>query len=600
MQLDEDYLEKLLKSVDKLVNPNGEIPEDRTDDIPDMPEEELDEVIAEPQEMELEEETVPMESSSDVIEEDVEAPAPVVEEVPAEEPVVEEPVAEETATPDLMDILDVDPDDGNKILSPDEISAMFAAAEAVNGGDSDPEPAAEEAPAEGETAPIDEEAVLSADDIDALLNAAKESAAEPEELAGGDDDLMALLASAGDEDLGDIQSLLQSDENGEAVDADALIAATTVEDVAADILDEDGGKKKKKKKEKKKKEKKAKDENVAEDGEKKPGFFARLLNSLTESDDDDEDGSGKEAIPDDLSELDISDENREILAALEGEDDKKKSKKEKKKKDKKAKKGKKGKGADGEDSLDDIREKGDDEEDGGKKKKKKEKKPKKVKEVKEKEPEKPLKKLPKKKVRATFLLCLSLLAAMLVGIFGFTSLNNMREARWAFDNQDYETTYENLYGMKLGEKDEVIFNKSQTILQMDRKYTSYQNFARLGMQEEALNALIEAVGMYPDLRNKAAKYGVEAQVDYTYSQIIAALGTYGIDEAQADEIARYDSKVKYNLKIKSIVYGTEFTYGEEAAPSEEPVEEMSDVQTVDDILPEEVDFLPEDPNAIFE
>ncbi|MBR5360860.1 MAG: hypothetical protein IK123_08225, partial [Lachnospiraceae bacterium] len=92
---------------------------------------------------------------------------------------------------------------------------------------------------------------------------------------------------------------------------------------------------------------------------------------------------------------------------------------------------------------------------------------------------------------------------------------------------------------------------------------------------------------------------------YTYSQIKDALSTYGLTEEDAREINAYESKVKYTKRIDSIIHGTPFTYDEdiaaeggvEATATDQATE--SPAETVEDILPPETDFLPDDPGRIF-
>lgn len=682
MGYDEDYLEELLKSIEPIVNPDGVAPEGTDpEEIPDMPEEELDSLVAEPEEFVPEEDTADndvveytlAEEVTETVEEVAEEvpvvaeEAPVVQESVVEpEPVAEaEPVADATAETsegagiNPLDLLDYDPDDGGKILSPDEITAMFntvnAAVEAnekvadtteevdgsevveidmdgdididalLNAKNADSEEAVEAVDGDislesilaesgeeieevGGDSPVDAELSMSADEIDAMLNAAKESAeGDVGAEASGDDELLSLLADVGDADLSDIQNLLDSDESGDAVAAAALDAVNNVEDVAATVLDteEDAkAKKKREKKEAKEAKKKNKKGSKAEadkpgDSEPKKNIFVRIIEALTEPIDEDEFGIGDaeiiktdETIASEEGMSGISDENKEILEELDKEKGKKKSKK---------KKGKKGKEkeapAEGEEG-----EEGAPAEPKKKKKPKKEKKPK-VETVDQ--YQKPEKKLPKKKVIVTFLFCFTMLAAILLAVYTLTSANLLKDARWAYDNQDYETAYSDLYGLELSESDEAIFNKSQVILQMEHKYKSYQNYSRLGMNYEAVDALLEAVKLYPVLRETAASYGVEAQVDYTYSLITSALGGYGVSEAEANEIIGYTSKVKYTQRVRSIADGTPFTYdediaAEEAAANGGSTPTVENTQTVDDILPEENDFLPEDPNSVFD
>ncbi len=709
MDFDEKYLDELLKSIEPITGPAEEEADDSeaAEAIPDMPEEELDSDVAEVLEDDPEPgpEPVAEPEPEPAAEEAAPEPEPAVEEA-APEP--EAPAAAEPAADSPASILDVDPEDGNKLLSAEEIAAMFNAAESAEapasapveepveiemdspeladllgsveadteeGADisleslldesSDDEPSVEEPveidladddaimdnlmgegpslsdllDADGEdSAPEEEEEqALSADEIDAMLEAAQSAGSEPDaasDVAATDadaDELMSLLASAGDEDLGDIQSLLDSDEKGEVVDAAALEAATSVDDIASGVLDTPEEAAAKAKADKKAAKLKAKEDKKAakaakkagkgqeageesEGAEPKKGFFAGLLAMLTETVDDEEEtasegeGSaegGDIALDGEGSEVaNISDENKEILEELDKEQGKKKGKKAKK--DKKKKKKGKGEAAEGGEGEEGEGEEGEGGDDSGKKKKKKERKKKEKAPKAEEVPTKPEKKLPKKRVRATFILCFSILAGIIILTIIMTKATNLMEASSAYENQDYQTTYEDLYGLELKEEDQEIFNKSQIMLMLDRKLRSYQIYHKLGMDEQAVDALLEGVKMYPDLLIQAESYGVVPQVDMTYRQILEVLASYGISEEDAKEIAAYESKVKYTRRIDSIVHGTPFTYDEDIAAEEAALapqaapEAEEPAQTVDDILPPETDFLPDDPNSIFE
>ncbi len=749
MDFDEKYLDELLKSIEPIVGPDESLSEEEgpRDDVPDMPEEELDSEVAEVLEDEPEPEPEP-------------EPAPEPE--PEPEPVAEETPEEEASVSVAdIDVSEMSPEEKTKQLTPEEIAAMFNAAdeatpepdvsanEEAGAGEEASEPEGEvaidmdspelsslldevesdssdepgedvslesllaESNAEDDLAaePIeidlnDEEAItdnlmsdgpslsdllaessddaeddlagasdaievdlnevgdigldidlgsdlgfdigttgdevpeeqaLSADEIDAMLEAAQSAGSEPD--AASDvvttdadaDELMSLLASAGDEDLGDIQSLLDSDEKGEAVDAAALEAATSVDDIASGVLDTPEEAAAKAKADKKAAKLKAKEDKKAakaakkagkgqeageesEGAEPKKGFFAGLLAMLTETVDDEEEATsegegsaegGDIALDGEGSEVaNISDENKEILEELDKEQGKKKGKKAKK--DKKKKKKGKGEAAEGGEGEEGEGEEGEGGDDSGKKKKKKERKKKEKAPKAEEVPTKPEKKLPKKRVRATFILCFSILAGIIILTVVMTKATNLMEARSAYENQDYQTTYEDLYGLELKEEDKEIFNKSQIMLMLDRKLRSYQNYHKLGMDEQAVDALLEGVKMYPDLLIQAESYGVVPQVDMTYRQILEVLASYGISEEDAKEIAAYESKVKYTKRIDSIVHGTPFTYDEDIAAEEAAFapqaapEAEEPAQTVDDILPPETDFLPDDPNSIFE
>ncbi len=348
--------------------------------------------------------------------------------------------------------------------------------------------------------------------------------------------------------------------------------------------EEESGKKKKKKKEKKKKEKKEKKslfgrkgnaENIPEGdlGEKagkgsgdsseegkKPGFIAKLLSLLIETEEEDI------GLPDrDLGSLEPSDENKNILEELEKEDKKKKKKKVKSKKE------------GGE----------------GKEKKKKEKKPKKVKEKPAKEPDsekdtKPGKRISKKGVLVIAALCLSLMAMIIVTCSMIPDFFEKREAREAFYEADYIKAYEMMYGKALDESDEIIFHKAETILQLDRKLDSYQNYLGIGEEVRALDSLMSGVEKYPEILAKAEEYRVTQEVNAIYEMILGVLSDkYSISEEEARTIIAY-SDVLYTKRLESLVNGTPF---EEPSVAEEINEQP---QAEQDILPEEQAIIEED------
>ena len=568
----------------------------------------------------------------------------------AEEASLEEPMADASEDAPAPEPLELDISDGevdlsaflNEEPSPEEKLGASAVEELPSGDISldsllgDEEPISLDSLMQDEPEPEVQELdmSMSEDEINELLANAK-SAGEADTMSSSEDDILATLASAGDEDLGDIQAILNSDENHEAVDEQAFMEATTVEDVASTALETPEERKKREKAEKKaaRKNKKKKKGEEAEGGEEatatgeeaveKQSIFKKIFTMLTESDDDLEEavkeaeaaeaaaagamgGDGDMSVPE-AAETGITDENKEILAEIDSEKEEGKKGKKKKKK----KKGKKGKeGEEGSEEGADKGEEGEEGEEGkGKKKKKKEKKPKAPKVKEEETPQKPLKKLPKKRVRVTILFMLTMLAVIIVACFGLNKILNLQDARWAFDNRDYTTTYVDLYGLDLKGSDKEIYDKSATILIIDRKLSSYKNYKQLGMEVEALNALIEGVKMYPELHERAVVLGVENDVNDTYLQIIAALGEYGLTEADAQEIAAYESKVKYTRRLQSVANGTPFTYDADiAAPAAAEGEEtpapaddaVSASQNMNDLLEEEKDFLPDDPNKVLE
>ena len=310
----------------------------------------------------------------------------------------------------------------------------------------------------------------------------------------------------------------------------------------------------------------------AEESSKKKGLFARLLSFLLEEDEEISiDNIGGDANTDELLLGGISEENKQVLDDLNKEDQentKKKKKKEKKKKEKKSNKS-------AEENGESEEAEGEDKEKGKKKKLKKKKK--------EKNPEGevpavPEKKLSRKKVITVFLYCATMAACIIVISRVLPNYMQKRDARIAYDNQKYDEVFELLYGKNLSEEDELILEKSSTILQMRRKLDSYENYEKLNMPLEALDALISGVNLHQKLLPKADEYLVADEVNKIYDQILEKLSEYGISESDALDIIASGDNVTYSQRLESIIYGNSVT--------PENAEE-----TIQDVLPEEEEII---------
>ena len=461
------------------------------------------------------------------------------------------------------------------------------------------------------------ELAMSEEEIDALLSSAKERATESNSDASNEEvvsDVSELLKQfSDDEDINDIQDILQKDEQGEVIDESIAHMLDDVgDDVAEAVIDDEKTPKKPgiiarikmafaKKKSKETEDMSGNSDNAdvsngldvshgessatddlvdidqllsngtllgdgegsesnLEDGsdksnkknkakkEKKESIFIRIFNLLTEEEEPEE---KKVQIPE-ATETGITEENQAILEELS---------KEEKKKPKKEKKSKKKKGKD-KDEASENSDSEESEEMDEKAKKKKEKKEKREKKKAQKYEviDKPQKKLSKKRVISIFALCFSIMAFILIMLAVIPGISNVKEARWAFDNADYETCYMNLYGEERSETDELIFRKSEVILRVERSLNSYHNLKQLGMEVEALDALLEGVRTYREVESTATELGVLNRIEPYYEELISNLEGYGVTQDDMEEIFTYESKVAYTLRLKSIINGTPFEW----------------------------------------
>ena len=408
-------------------------------------------------------------------------------------------------------------------------------------------------------------------------------------------DLSELLDEVdGDEELTDISDLLKKAENNELVEESLLEqpegidvselsdyeqAGVTEEGVPEDVGAQEEEKPKKSKwKKKTKKEKESENEENSEK-EKKPSFFTKLFHALTVE--EGEADKPNNTVPEQEATM-LSDENLSILSAIDAEkkDNSKEDPQEgKKKKDKKEKKPK------------------------NEKKEKKQKKPKKTKEKLAPMPD-DTKKIPKKYVVRTFLLSFSVLAAILVIVLLLPNLLLMKDARDAYYQQNYKEAFLSLYGKELNESDQLIYDRAKLIVLMERKYESFENYMNMGMDIEALNALLQGLDRYALLSERANELGVSTDLEQIKNRIIEALQEeFGLSVADANEILSYDA-LDYTNCIESIVNKTPFVkaadeinaqYGVISNQEEDTaISDNSVPEELPDLLPEEEEYLNQD------
>lgn len=580
MSSNEEYLDNLLKSMDEDSGSQGANGADEMDD------EDIDALFAAAERI-----------LNGELAEDEPAGAGVYKTENASEDSAKEPAAEPEVPPEPEAELDVE-----EAVSSIEEPVSFM---------EDPAPFIEEEPVssvEEQEAyqTVESTKDMSQEEIEALLASTKKQMEEAAEEAvpenAGDaaeaDDLMALLGGLdSNEDLNAIGDLLEAADNGalpvetevsdtgeaEAFSPD-IAFSTGMEEESAESAEEDGKKGKKKRERKPKKEKKVKEKRekkkkpestdamvtegeagaTAEQPEKKKGLFSKLLTALTEEE-----------------ESNVSDENQAIMQELEEEDLKEAGKKKKIKKGKKPAGGKGG---------------SDEDEEGGsakgkkKAKPKKEPKPKKQKEPKEpKEPEKPGKRISPKSIIVVVLFAATVFGGVFLSISLFSGELRMQSAKDAFDQRDYMTCYEEMYGMDLDEEEEIMFRHAQIVLKMQRRIKIYEEYIGEGRELEALDSLMQAVADYDAMYAKAQECGAGPEVAGLYDRIIQILEeNYGVNQDAARAIAFCQSNVDYTRYLTALIEGTGVSVAGSQDGSEGglalPDEELKDVLPAEEEL----------------
>lgn len=268
---------------------------------------------------------------------------------------------------------------------------------------------------------------------------------------------------------------------------------------------------------------------------KKQGFFAKLMDLLFGEDEPEEAAPAVIEGADDLE--NISDENMEILKAMNGDkltepaNKKGKKKKEKKKKEKKEKQPKE-----------------------KKEKKPREKKPKKEKPKKERGPkEKPL---PKAPVMLIWIFALSVFALIFVGNNLLSYENSISEAETSFDRGHYVASYNQLAGMKIRGSDEELYNKAKLLAGVQTELDAYYSMMEVRKFDLALDCLVRGLGRAELHRDEAVLLGIEIQLDTVVDEIAMQLqDQFNVSESQAGELYALDQRDDYSLALDAVLYG---------------------------------------------
>ena len=109
---------------------------------------------------------------------------------------------------------------------------------------------------------------------------------------------------------------------------------------------------------------------------------------------------------------------------------------------------------------------------------------------------------------------------VLVQMFGYSG--NISLAKDYYANQEYDKAYNSLDGIKLSGDDETLYKQAKVVMYVQRQYESYENYEKMNMHTEALNALVKGVDRYQTYRSEAKELGVEDKMTEVYNLIIKA------------------------------------------------------------------------------
>lgn len=193
---------------------------------------------------------------------------------------------------------------------------------------------------------------------------------------------------------------------------------------------------------------------------------------------------------------------------------------------------------------------------------KKEKKPKKQKQPKkekitkidsaEKEPKQYF---PMKKAMTIVFVCVMLMAAFLVLNNVLSTHSNGLAAAEAYEDERYMECYQLLMGQDLTPEQEKMFYRSELILQMRMFKQHCNEYLNAGKELEAVDKLVQFVYDYEQLLDYATRHECVDIVEPAYAEVLAALQSYGVSEADALAIGEEITDKDYTRALYRVIEG---------------------------------------------
>lgn len=191
-------------------------------------------------------------------------------------------------------------------------------------------------------------------------------------------------------------------------------------------------------------------------------------------------------------------------------------------------------------------------------KKEKQPKPKKVKPKKEKKPKKPKEPdviIPISKHFAVFSVSFIILIIVCVVLGGkyYNYITKTDAAVAYYVNKDYEAAYEELLGLEMHEDDRYFYEQVETIMFVNRHYTSYKSLYKLEKYDKALHTLLRGVYMYDKYKEQARELNCFDDITTVLGWIDKALlEDFGLTESQARELNLIENRYEYAAKVYEI------------------------------------------------
>lgn len=147
-----------------------------------------------------------------------------------------------------------------------------------------------------------------------------------------------------------------------------------------------------------------------------------------------------------------------------------------------------------------------------------------------------------------------LVLLLLVGTNVVSYSISIQHANNYFEKQKYNEAYNEVYGIDIKDEDIVIYDKIMTVMFVNKQLNSYNNYYSLKMYPEALDALLKGLSRYDKYIELATMLGIETDLNYVRSQILAELKTvFHLSEEKAMQIIATEDTEEYSSMVYNVV-----------------------------------------------
>lgn len=160
-----------------------------------------------------------------------------------------------------------------------------------------------------------------------------------------------------------------------------------------------------------------------------------------------------------------------------------------------------------------------------------------------------------KKAAALVFVVVAILGVLVYGSSTkFTYQLHVSNAKKYFEHTEYTKAYTTLLGMELKESDQILMDRVEIIMRVNKQITSHERNLALGRDIEALDALLKGLQRYQVNYDKAATLSVSMNLDSLKQSILSTLNeVYHISEDTANELLHIENQQEYTTKISQYI-----------------------------------------------